>query len=86
MKNESIDKIKNTPEKQTQKGGIISRKSVGRPTAPNMQAITVRMDRSFHQEVIVYAKKLGVGKSALITAALKSYMEKGEKKYRLIEV
>jgi len=83
---EHIDKKKNIPKKQILEKGTISAHRAGRPKAPNMEPVTVRLDRAFHREVKVYAKKIGMGKSALIAASLKTFMENKHRKYRLLEV
>lgn len=76
----------NIPNQEKSKDSIIIAKKAGRPKDPNMEQVQIKIDKAFHAEVKNYAKKFGVSKSSLITIALKSYLEKSEKKYKLIEV
>ena len=77
---------KNTiPNQEKNNKGLIQLKKAGRPKTPNMEKVQIKMDKAFHAQVKNYAKKLGITKSSLIAIALKSLIEKEEKRYKLVE-
>ncbi len=64
---------------------MVKVKKRGRPKKPNMITIQVRMDLGMDERLESFSRELGIGKSQAIALALKSFFDKAEKRYRLIE-
>jgi len=66
-------KVSEIPLQKSQ-GGVIKKKGAGRPRRPNMACYLIRMDKSLHAQLSRYATDMGLNKSAVISQAVRTYI------------
>ena len=76
--------VKITTQEKTD--NLVIKKKRGRPKSDNMKTIAIRLDKSLNAELNKQSKILGAGKSVLVSMALKSFFDKREKKYKMVEI
>ena len=71
---------------QEEANGEVRAKGKGRPKAPNMERMQIKIDKLLRARLRTEARAMGLSQSAYIAVALKSYHDKAAKRYRLVEV
>lgn len=81
---ENIQKKIAVPLQEQSEQGVAPKKA-GRPPRPNMERVVVRLDKSMHADIRKFALQAGVTKSSVVSMAIKNFLSKSEKRYKLVE-
>ena len=85
-----FDNIKKAKTKvsnqQIKNSGEVIKKQRGRPFKPNMKTVQIRLHTSLNKRLDDFSKELGVAKSQVIAMSLESYLSKGDRLFKIVEV
>lgn len=64
-------------QKYDRKSGLVNPAAkAGRPPAPHMERVHIKLDKSLHSNLKLACKSHGINKSAFISLAIKEYLAK----------
>ena len=65
--------VKKLPLKKMEDGKLVKKK-VGRPKKPNVEYVTIRINKTLHDKIKEYARSQDLNKSALFSIVMRDFL------------